>query len=367
MHQTPISFMIKPVSAACDLACDYCFYRDASLHRETAVHPLMSKAVVDQLIGKSLSSFQTITYIFQGGEPTLAGLPFFQYFVDKVEQERRSESAVHYALQTNGMHLDQEWVAFLKQHSFLVGVSFDGMPRLHDLHRRDLLGNGSARRVLQSIALLQQEGVAFNILSVVTEDLAHNAKPVYSYLLQRNLLHQQYIPCINPLHGGADLLHASSYGLFLKELFDLWYESLLHGVAVHIRFFENLVMMLGGYPPESCDMAGRCSPQYVIESNGNVYPCDFYALDEYLLGSVISDDFPTFAQQAQTNHFLEHTENQIDSCSTCSWSMLCRGGCKRFRTSDGYRFCPSMRTFFPYAYGRLQIIAQQKFASQKPS
>lgn len=367
MHQTPISLMIKPVSAACDLACDYCFYRDASLHRETAVHPLMSKAVVDQLIGKSLSSFQTITYIFQGGEPTLAGLPFFQYFVDKVEQERRSESAVHYALQTNGMHLDQEWVAFLKQHSFLVGVSFDGMPRLHDLHRRDLLGNGSARRVLQSIALLQQEGVAFNILSVVTEDLAHNAKPVYSYLLQRNLLHQQYIPCINPLHGGADLLHASSYGLFLKELFDLWYESLLHGVAVHIRFFENLVMMLGGYPPESCDMAGRCSPQYVIESNGNVYPCDFYALDEYLLGSVISDDFPTFAQQAQTNHFLEHTENQIDSCSTCSWSMLCRGGCKRFRTSDGYRFCPSMRTFFPYAYGRLQIIAQQKFASQKPS
>jgi sulfatase maturation enzyme AslB (radical SAM superfamily) len=104
MHHTSVSLMIKPVSAACDLACDYCFYRDASLHRETAVYSLMSKAVVDQLIRKSLSSYQSITYIFQGGEPTLAGLPFFQYFVEKVEQERRSDSVVHYALQTNGMH-----------------------------------------------------------------------------------------------------------------------------------------------------------------------------------------------------------------------------------------------------------------------
>ncbi len=206
MQQTSVSMMIKPVSAACDLGCDYCLYCDASLHRETDVHPLMSKAVVDQHIGKSLSSYQAITYIFQGGKPTLAGLPFFQYFVDKVKQERQSGSEVHYALQTNGMHLDQEWVAF-------------------------------------------------NILTVITEDLAHTAKSVYSYLLQRNFL------------------HASSHGLFLKELFDLWYESLLQGVAVHIRFFENLVMMLGGK---------------VL----------FQTLYGYLLGSVMSEDFPASPKQS---------------------------------------------------------------------
>lgn len=34
--------------------------------------------------------------------------------------------AVSYALQTNGLLIDEEWCRFLAQHHFLVGVSLDG-------------------------------------------------------------------------------------------------------------------------------------------------------------------------------------------------------------------------------------------------
>ncbi len=159
--------MIKPASSACNLACTYCFYRDSAAKRAVPDRGFMTDAVTEAIIAKCLEEAEHCSFMFQGGEPTLAGLPFFRRFVQTVNRlnEVRGRT-VSYAFQTNGLVLDRDWANFFRENGFLVGVSFDGTARLHDLHRKDGAGDGSARRVLRSISLLKEQGVDFNILSV---------------------------------------------------------------------------------------------------------------------------------------------------------------------------------------------------------
>lgn len=352
--------MIKPSSSACNLLCDYCFYHDTAEHREIGCRPFMKDDVMMAVVAKGLAEAQSCSFVFQGGEPSLIGLPFYEKFVKTVDLLNTEGSSINYAFQTNGTNIDEAWASFFKQHNFLVGVSFDGSPRLHDFHRFDAQGKKSSRSVLAGIELLRTKEVQFNILGVVTNELAQNVDLMWNYMMGHGHRYLQFIPCMESLEGFTKkpFLSPENYALFLKRLFDLWFASWEGGDPVSIRFFDNLVGMLVGYPPESCDMAGFCSVQYVVESDGSIYPCDFYCDDASYLGNLLTDDFPALDKRRDEMRFIQDSPNTIDACSSCTWKELCRGGCKRYRDEGGYRFCSSMLEFYPYVIKRLEHMAR---------
>ena len=170
-----ISFLIKPASSACDMRCSYCFYRDVADHRAHAVRELMSEETVRALVDRALGlgSDAQVTFAFQGGEPTLAGLDFFRSFTAYVD-ERRTGQTVSYALQTNGHSLTPEWAAFFREHGFLVGVSVDAYRELHDSLRGDIRLEPTHARAMESIRMLREAGVEFNVLTVLSAPTARS-------------------------------------------------------------------------------------------------------------------------------------------------------------------------------------------------
>ncbi len=356
-----LTMMIKPASSRCNLACDYCFYLDTAAHREVHHYPFMTSDIVDAIISKSLDESHHCSFMFQGGEPSLAGRIFYEDFVERVNALNKDNATINYAFQTNGVDIDESWAAFFKKNNFLVGVSFDGTPRLHDIHRVTQDKRGSGRKVQHAINLLAKWEVEYNLLIVVTNEIAQNVDLMLNYLMNRGYKYLQFIPCMSSVEdiGGDTFLDRENYTHFLKELFDRWYFAWQQGNPISIRFFDNLVGMVAGYPPESCDMAGVCSVQYVAEANGNIYPCDFYCDDEHLLGNIVNDSFSTLDDKRGELRFIKDSPNTSDDCINCQWRPLCRGGCKRNRGIDGYRFCSSMKEFFPYAIKRIEIVAHK--------
>ena len=136
-----ISFLIKPSSSLCNMACTYCFYRDEAENREQYDFGIMKNDVVVALIHKSMAlNVDQINYCFQGGEPTLAGIDFFLNFINEVEANNNGKQ-ITYAIQTNGLNLNEDWYELFQKHHFLVGVSLDGFKSNHDLFRVDLKNN----------------------------------------------------------------------------------------------------------------------------------------------------------------------------------------------------------------------------------
>lgn len=360
MH--PISVMIKPASSSCNLQCKYCFYADEASLREIPNYGIMDPQVLEKTVALFMGSARgSCSFAFQGGEPTLAGLDFFRQVVALQEKYARPGLKVTNALQTNGMVLDEEWCRFLAKHHFLVGLSLDGIKDTHDRYRLCRDGKGSYTSVLRAAQLMATHHVDFNILTVVTAQLARNITKVYGFYKKNGWLYHQYIPCMDALEeerGGNEYsLNPKAYGEFLKKLFDLWYHDFSQGFMVSIRYFDNLLQILQGLPPENCAMMGHCNVYYLVEADGSVFPCDFYALDPYRLGNLNTDTVEQMDKQRHAIRFVEDSLEKTEQCRNCQWYFLCRGGCRRDYTAGEQPhnyYCESYKMFFEYAYPRLK-------------
>ncbi len=365
-----ISVMIKPSSGMCNMSCDYCFYRDETQKRSQESYGFMSEKTLKNVIRKTMLRAEgMISYAFQGGEPTLRGLAFFQKVVEYQNQYNKNKIQVHNALQTNGLLIDEDWCRFLKENHFLVGVSLDGTKEIHDTYRHTRKEGGPTfDLVCSAIRLMESYGVDFNILTVVNQAAAENIQEIYSFYRQKKWNYQQYIACLDPLdepHGQNEYsLAPEQYGQFLIRLFRLWYKDWKKGRQPYIRQFENYIGILLGHFPEACDQRGTCSIQNVVEADGSVYPCDFYMLNDYCLGNFNENRLDEIDARRKEIGFLERSLKLDPDCKHCAYYRLCRGGCQRNRDwapeIQAYQnyFCQSYRMFFDACPNEMEEIAR---------
>lgn len=367
-----LSILIKPASGACNMRCKYCFYADVTDGRAVKSRGVMRPETLKTIVKRALEeTTELCTFGFQGGEPTLAGLEFFRLLIELEKQYNVNHVRISHSLQTNGMLIDEQWARFLAENHFLTGLSIDGPKAVHDALRPDAGQKGTHSRCLAAARLLKKHGAQYNVLSVLTRQLAAHPEKAYRFYRQQGFAYLQFIPCIDGLeqvHGSNDYsLDAGAYGKFLCRVFDLWYGDYVHGRYVSVRAFDNYIQMLAGRPPESCAMAGVCSPYPLIEADGAVYPCDFYARDEHLLGNIADLSFDELLAGTAAQHFAAPSHLVHPDCRDCRFFPLCRGGCRRDREpfAGGMPmcnpYCQAYKVFFAHALPRMQQIAAQHF------
>lgn len=355
----PVNVLIKPASSACNMICNYCFYKDVSSLRHYTYAGILSYERLESLIKASMEYAEHIcSFTFQGGEPTLVGIEFYRRLIELQTKYARPGVKVFNAIQSNGYSIDLEWAKFLSENQFLVGLSIDGPAELHNLNRHDTKGKDTFNRVMKAAHLLKKYGAAFNILCVVTGRNARSVEKIYNFFVKNGFNHLQFIPCIEPFENTLHRCNLTDeeYADFLIRLFDLWYYDLRRGNYVSIRHLDNWLCIMQGYKPESCDMVGQCSIQFVVEGNGSVYPCDFYVLDEYCIGTIDENDFFEMSQNKIAKQFIEASLYVPEHCRACQWYTLCRNGCRRDRLSLSNetpglnRYCKAYKKFFAQRY-----------------
>ena len=174
-----ISVLIKPASGLCNMHCDYCFYKDEMENRTDASFGFMTEETLKNVIRKTLLRAEGVaSYAFQGGEPSLRGLDFFKKAVEFQKQYNKNNVRVNNAFQTNGTLIDEAWCAFFKENNFLVGLSIDGNRCTHDKYRH-LNGKSAYDKAYETAKLFDKFGVEYNILTVVTADVAKNIEEIY--------------------------------------------------------------------------------------------------------------------------------------------------------------------------------------------
>jgi len=359
-----LSVLIKPASSDCNMKCRYCFYGDTAAHRNVPSHGIMKDSVTTTLleqIVKDMPSGGSVSFTFQGGEPCMAGLSYFENFILNVGRIFPQTITADYSLQTNGTLIDQQWCDFLKAHKFLVGISLDGIKSIHDRLRIDHVDGKTFSRVMDSVSLLKKNEIDINILTVITKEIVEQTEEVYQFYKKCGFTYVQFIPCLEPIEEGINTpygLTSHDYGSFLKKVFWLWYEDIKRGRYISIRYFDNIVWMLRGRYPEMCGLLGKCHVQYVVESDGSIYPCDFYALDKYNCGNITETSLQDIRDCRNMKHFMSRTVKRHPLCEQCKVSVLCHGGCSRYRNlyEQDSVYCP-IQDFLYETYERFAEIA----------
>lgn len=361
----PLSIMIKPASALCNMRCEYCFYHDVTDHRDVKSFGLMSEDTALNLIEKALdfADGESIAFAFQGGEPTIRGLDFFRYFVKTVDSLNKKGSKIYYGLQTNGTLIDNQWATFFKRYNFLIGLSLDGDFK-NNSFRIDHKGNNAYYKIIKAADILTKTGVDFNILTVLTGRCAENIDDILKFFKKRNFKYLQFIPCLRPFGDTTEselYMTPEQYKHFLIHGFNAYVKDYVRDEYTSIRYFDNIVHLYLGNKTEQCGICGHCTHQFVAEGNGNIYPCDFYCTDEWLLGNInnATDNFDTLAHSEKAIEFLKESLNHSDECKKCKYYPICRaGGCKRSKEDRNY--CESYKAFFEACLPLFRVFIAEK-------
>jgi uncharacterized protein len=390
--QPPITFprdaprafhlLAKPTGATCNLDCKYCFFLSKEL-----LYPdsrfRMTDEVLEGYIRELLEAHQEpeVTIAWQGGEPTLMGLDFFKRSVELVRKYRRPGQQVAYTIQTNGIKVDDGFAAFFKENNFLVGLSMDGTPEMHDTYRVNKGGQGTHKRVLKAWNILNEHGVDVNILTTVNAANADHPLELYRYFRDDlRVQYMQFIPIVErstaemlplanegwgeragnrPLYIQAGNLvtersvKPEQYGKFLSEIFDEW---VLHDVGniFVINFDASLANWLG--QPSMCIFQKTCGDALAMEHNGDLYSCDHFVEPRFKLGNILETHMLEMVASDQQRQFgRDKFEKLPKYCRECEVLFACYGECPRNRfihTPDGEPglnyLCAGYKYFFKH-------------------
>ncbi len=333
--------LAKPTGAICNLNCTYCFF----LSKEE-LYPVSKFRMTDEVLEDYLRQYieaqqiPEVTISWQGGEPTLMGLDFFQKSVELVEKYKKPGMQISYSMQTNGTKLDDAWGKFLKANNFLMGISIDGPPDIHDYYRKDKGGHGSFDQVKRGLDHLKKHQVDFNILCTVHAENGGQPLEVYRYF--RDELEAEFIQLIPIVERDNDTgfqegskvtkrsIKSKQYGKFLIAIFDEWIKTDVG--RVYVQIFDVALGAWYGQTPSLCIFAPTCGNTLAIEHNGDLYSCDHFVEPKYFLGNIQEENMLELVASEQQRKFGRDKLDTLPRyCQECEVRFMCNGGCPKNR------------------------------------
>ena len=389
--------MAKPVGAACNLECTYCYYLSKEQLDGGVGAGRMSDQVLETFVRDYISgqAGPDIQFTWHGGEPMLMGLEFYHKAVALQKKYCPAGKRIENDLQTNGTLLDEEWCKFLKANRFWVGLSIDGPQDIHDAARVARNQKPTFDQVVRAFERVRKHEIPVNTLTVVHRKNAARPLDVYRFLVRELKSDRiQFIPCVQPKSFAGTAPHfwpieqqpivgsagarpgtgesvvtdwsvdPEEYGAFLCKTFDEWRRRDIGDVFVNL--FETLVSQHLGMGSQMCVFDEFCGHALVLEHDGSLYSCDHYVYPEYRLGNICETNLAQMASSdRQVSFGMAKAATLPQYCRQCPYLKDCWGECpkNRFvRTPDGEAglnyLCPAFKRFFGYVTPQINDIVR---------
>jgi len=316
-----------------------------------------------------------VSFVWHGGEPTLAGLDFYRLAVKMQERYLPEGWTCWNNLQTNGILLDDEWCAFLACARFDVGLSIDGTQWVHDQYRKDLGGGGTYQAAVNAVRRLQAHGIQPDLLCTVTSMAAKDPLAVYHALRSLDTGWIQFIPIVRGESGGEvtpDSVPGEKYGDFLCAIFDEW--ALNDLGRLDVQLFAETARIRAGGSAGLCWMAPTCGRALIVEQDGGVYSCDHYVTIEHRIGDICASHLGELADSPAQRRFGDNKRDGLPGrCRSCTWLAVCNGGCPKDRfvlskdKEPGLNYlCDGLRHFFSHTQPVMNMMIQLAKRGQPP-
>jgi len=386
--------MAKPTGPVCNMDCTYCFY----LEKENLYGPgkdyRMPDDILEAFIRQKIEAHTVpeVNFAWQGGEPTLLGVAFFEQVV-RLQQKYADGKKITNAFQTNGILIDARWAEFFAAHDFLIGLSIDGPREFHDKYRVNKGQRPTFDQVSKGLEFLKQYQVEFNTLTVVQNHNAQYPLLIYHFLKEAGSGFIQFIPIVeraaldhesgklalvSPDYYGSAVVTEWSvrpemYGRFLTTIFNEWVR---HDVGkVFVQLFDVALGSWFSGNPGLCVFRETCGEALAIEHNGDLYSCDHYVYPENRLGNIMENPLAAMVNSHQQRQFGQAKKSTLpDYCLACEVRFACNGECPKHRfikTPNGEQglnyLCAGYKMFFHHIDPYMRFMADQLRHNRTPA
>ena len=356
INQSFIIPIIK-VTDSCNFRCNYCYY--AQRHANSRLMTIdeakhIIKSCFDYNIGFNNNRMRII---FHGGEPLLQPLSFYQRMLEyEAELSQTVDGFEFYnSIQTNGYLIDDEWIAFLAKHEFDLGISIDGYADINQHYGEDG-PEACTKKVLDNIRKLNDNGIPFGIISVITNEHTKDPQKMYDFCVENNIHDLSLNYCYSPDTEGSVL--NENLIPFVEKLFDLYFSG---SYDLNVREFNEFIAKQLGYSTDTCDRS-NCGQYMAFDYLGNAFFCD----SEYDKGTSVGNiKSQSLYQIVDSFDYLEKIYNCRkvfnEYCRSCRYLSFCGGGCHRYdlKSENTYThnyFCDTHKALIDHIGNRLRNL-----------
>jgi uncharacterized protein len=336
------------ITQQCNLRCKYCVYSgiyDNRVHSNREMDLSIAKMALQYLL-KHSSQSNDLNIGFYGGEPLLR----FDFIEDCIRHsvEIAEGKPINFNLTTNGTLLDRRMFHFFEKYNVDIAISIDGPKEVHDRNRCFPSGEGTFRKVSESISLALSDfpnyarthilysivdcgsgcldkvikffgyakaisQVRMSHLSYIETDLLKERgtfEPTFqNHVRDANVMNQEYFKHLLYKAGKISKRHVS--------------EVLSPTVGLDFEQFLNVLTPRSEQLPERMHPGGPCQVgrrRLFVDVDGNLFPCERLSetCEECKIGTVF-----TGIDTEKGRKLLNVGQSTADKCMDC-WAMrLC--------------------------------------------
>jgi uncharacterized protein len=327
---SPVRLVILQASPFCNIDCKYCYLGDRQ--NKTRMN-LTTVACVGSFLATAVVDSEPLTICWHAGEPLAAGWEYYEDVFRCLSENCVRPRLVH-NFQTNATLINEDWCGLFKKWSVTIGVSVDGPKEIHDAHRVDRTGRGTFDRTMRGIKQLQDAGIPFTLLCVLTKDMLGHADTLWDFWVSLGVTHVGInVEEVEALHVRSTLFQSEHFDQ-VKQFFARLAARCAGSKTLRIRELAEMRRHLEGPQNSvvhrcvnhagsiiSIDLAGNIStfaPELLAVRN-SLYPLKW--------GNVHHDTWTTFTENPYFRRANAEVQSGIEKCrESCGYFSLCGGG-----------------------------------------
>lgn len=353
MDRQEIAVQLKPVGNNCNLNCAYCYVAPF----RTSIYKVMNYATLEAVIRNLCVHAKNPLISWHGGEPTMAGISFFQEAQRLIDLYSKKDQLFRHVLQTNGTLITRDLAMFFRDHDYSVSISIDGDYSTHDLYRRDKSDHGSLDKILEGVNILRDYGINPSVMVTVTKASVQHPIKTFEFLLEQGFKRVKFSPVYD---AAEDVFSIDS---------ELWYEylhAILHkwlelgDITIQVRELDEILSWLNNKSINVCSSKSTCFNWISIDPDGEVYPCEYFR-SEMSYGNIHNLTFDDILRHENKKRFQKDFLSAPVDCLNCSYWNVCGNGCPATRVKEGvldkqgtYVYCDQRKRLFREVEGILR-------------
>lgn len=330
----PLELLVVQPTPFCNLDCSYCYLPNRSDTRRMALSTLDRTF---RWVAESGLVREPFAVLWHAGEPLVVPVEWYEGATALLRQYGSAWNVVQ-SFQTNATLVNAEWCEYFLRHEIDLGVSVDGPAFLHDRHRRTRGGGGTLDRVLRGIRTLNEHGVPFKVITVLTNEALDYPDELFDFYRAHGVRSVGFNPEEVEGPNTSSSLQADGtvprFRRFLARFIDL---ALSADQPMQVREFEQSALALlharrGGSPQRTQENRPFGIVNVDCEGHFSTYSPELLGLDSpkygsFALGHVETDSLDAVLASPRFAKMEADIAEGVRMCrESCRYYPFCGGG-----------------------------------------
>ena len=313
----------------CNIDCSYCYLR----HRDD--HRLMASEVIEAVrekVVRPMPADASPVIVWHAGEPTAAPIRWFEHAHERLVSVAPARTS--FAMQSNGVAIDERWIALFRRTNTNVSLSIDGPRRFHDRRRRTRNGKPTWQLAMRGLKRLQDAGFEPRIITVLHPAALDCAEEYYGFYRDHGLTEVSFsIDEQEGAHEQSSFVGSEQKSRVTAFLVKMLETASLDGFPLRIREIERIAYLLAGATIDENELVEPWAT-IVVAADGSVSTFSPELMEahapkynNFVFGNILDGDLDVFSGTRHFQDACREVAAGVASCkASCGYFGVCGGG-----------------------------------------